>query len=266
MDVLSKKYQQKKEEIARSQKVDHFSNLFVFGRPAAGKSEFIDFIKNCEAYKRRKKFGIAPFEIIDDYFFYVELSENEGIFESLGVSRHLTKATSDGIVVTDRGCFDFVSEKINRMIVKREKERPDYFNTQSRLIEFSRGEAENGYEHCMKLLHKEILDQGAIIYIKASYQEAMRRNEARYQEKLKFSGLAHKVPEEAMERFYRDDDWNRLTRSESHGHIEIDGVKIPFVTLDNEEESKDPVVLEARYEAALQTLLGLWVKKQEKKE
>ncbi|MBI2342108.1 MAG: hypothetical protein HYU98_05190, partial [Deltaproteobacteria bacterium] len=63
----------------------HFHNLFAFGRPAAGKSEFIDCMKKCEQNERLEKFHIAPFEIIDDFLFLKELGQNETILEKFSI-------------------------------------------------------------------------------------------------------------------------------------------------------------------------------------
>ncbi|MFH1356787.1 MAG: hypothetical protein ABII18_06590 [bacterium] len=236
----------------------HFNNLFVFGRPASGKSEFITFMKECDDAKRLSQMCIAPFDMIDDYTFIVELSENEAIFESFGVERKITKDVQEGIVVTDPTYFDYASEKINRILKRNKEMQPDFFNEKSRLIEFSRGQDKISYQRALSLIDKETLANGSIIYIKASYEESIRRNDARYQEKLKHSFLAHKAPDEAMERYYQNDDWASLTKDESHGFITINDVRIPFVTMDNEQESKDPTVLEGRYQTALQKLSEIW--------
>ena len=243
-------------------KTDHFNNLFIFGRPASGKSEFIDFIKKCDDVKRRRKFFISPFEIFDDYLSLADLSENEEILEKLSRPRQITETTSDGIVVTDAVFFDFASQKIARILTKKSKTEPNYYDKGTRLIEFSRGIDNNGYERSLTQFKPEFLSNGAIIYIKVGYEEALRRNEARYKDKLKYSVLAHKVPEKAMEAFYQEDDWERLTSGADVGFVEIEGTEIPFVTLNNEPESKDVSVMEKRYEEALQKLFVLWKEKQ----
>ena len=236
----------------------HFQNLFVFGRPAGGKSEFIDFIKKCEPQKLLQQFHIGPFEIIDDFHFLWEVGENESIFENLSEKpsspRRFTEMTDDGVVVTDGAFFDFVSEKINRVFGRKN-------HSDTTLIEFSRGTGEVGYRRALSLLKEEILQPAAILYIKVSYQEALRRNEARYQDKLKHSILAHKVPERAMERFYQQDDWETLTKGEQAGFLKLNSANIPFVTMENEPESKNPQVMEKRYQEALDLL---WKKRKEK--
>lgn len=110
-----------------------------------------------------------------------------------------------------------------------------------------------------------VLKKGAIIYIKASFEEAWRRNVARYEEKRKFSILAHMVPREQMERLYGQDDWDLITKGEENGFIEISGVKIPFVTMDNEKEAKDPKIMMERYRNALDKLISSYLESRKEK-
>jgi hypothetical protein len=60
-----------------------------------------------------------------------------------------------------------------------------------------------------------------------------------------------------MEQRYAHDDWYEIA-GEQHGFIAINGVNIPYVTMNNEPESKDPEVLEHRYGEALNSLYKLW--------
>lgn len=232
----------------------HFENLFVFGRPAAGKSEFIDFMKMCEPAKRLEKFHIAPFDIVDDYLFLKELAENEDVLEKLGVPRVNTKLTKDGIVAISELFFLFVTEKLNLIFNQRYSPQIEMYKSKTVLIELSRGINRYGYKHSLSGLNKDILSHASIIYIKASYEESLRRNEARYQEKLKYSILAHKCPEEAMERYYKNDDWGEITHEKESGLLNIGGAEVPFVTMNNEPESKDDSVMEKRYFEALDKL------------
>lgn len=233
---------------------NHFNNLFVFGRPAGGKSEFIDFMKKCNPAKRKDKFHVAPFEIIDDYLFITEIAEFENILEKQSVKRWITKNTSDGICVQDDVYWGYAYEKINRILTKKAELQPKFYDENTMLIEFSRGVGISGYEKTLSNLKPEFLKNGAIIYIKVSFDESMRRNEARYQEKLKFSILAHKCPEEGMNRFYREDDWGVITSNKSSGYLKMNGIDVPFVTMNNEPEEKDLTVMEERYYKALEEL------------
>lgn len=236
---------------------NHFEHLFVFGRPAAGKSEFIDCMKKCEATKRLEKFHIAPFDILDDYLFLRELADNENILEKLSIPRRLTKITGDGIVAVDGLFFDFAAGKLNLIFTQKYIPNPEFYNAKTLLLEFSRGTGRDGYKKSLTSLKSELLKRSAILYVKASYEESIRRNEARYREKLKYSILAHKCPEEAMERFYRQDDWDEITDRRPSGLLNINGINIPFVTMDNEPESNDSMVMETRYAEALTKVFNL---------
>ncbi len=58
--------------------------------------------------------------------------------------------------------------------------------------------------------------------------------------------------------FFRDNDWSRITGGARHGYLELAGVCVPFVSMNNEPESMDPHVLRERYAAALGRLLDLY--------
>ena len=44
---------------------NNFPILIITGRPAAGKSEVIDFLKKCPALERLQRFHIADFEELE---------------------------------------------------------------------------------------------------------------------------------------------------------------------------------------------------------
>lgn len=236
----------------------HFENLFVFGRPASGKSEFIDFMKKCEPSKRLEDFHVAPLEFMDDYLFLTEIAEHEDVLEKINMPvKRLTKRTSDGIAVCDDLFWDFAIEKMNRIALQKYLPRKDFYNEKTLLIEFSRGVGRSGYSRTLSGLRNEILGKGAVIFVKVSFEESLRRNNARYQEKLKHSVLAHKCPEEIMYRYYKDNDWDELTSSKSSGVIDMNGLKVPFVTMNNEPELKEGPELYTRYKTALDKLAEL---------
>jgi hypothetical protein len=45
----------------------HFDILLLIARPAAGKSEIIDYLKNLPQDERRRRFHIGEFDEIDDF-------------------------------------------------------------------------------------------------------------------------------------------------------------------------------------------------------
>jgi hypothetical protein len=66
------------------------------------------------------------------------------------------------------------------------------------------------------------------------------------------------VPKETFDYYYSDHNWLELTHDEPVGNLNLNGVKVPFVTMNNEPESTDPVVLEKRYGNALNKLFELY--------
>jgi hypothetical protein len=234
-----------------------FDNLIVIGRPACGKSEFFDFIRNkINDADRLEKLFIAPFEEVDDFVWLWEKCEEDDIWEGLGYDRIMSKRQAHAYVVTNIHLWDFLLEKINHEVTARFLSNAKFYENKTLLIEFSRG-SKNAYQNAFNRISKEILKKSAIFYIKVSFEESLRRNEARYQEKLKHSILAHKVPDEEMYDYYNVDDWDHITNGKECGHLILRGLKVPFVTMNNEPESTDPAVIGPRYAATLGKLWDL---------
>ena len=81
-----------------------FPVLIFIGRPAAGKSEIIDYLKKMPDGARCAKLHIAPFVEIDDFVWVWQIFEDDLVWERLGRERLLTdknlgggQATSDGL-------------------------------------------------------------------------------------------------------------------------------------------------------------------------
>ena len=235
--------------------VDTFEVLLLLGRPASGKSEFIDFMKTCEVEDRARSYHIAPFEEIDDFPILWRVFEDDDIWESLGRGRVHSKRCNGNYAVSDDGLWPFLIERINA-----EAESlllsPGRLARRTLLIEFSRG-GSSGYVDALTRLSSGILGRAAALYVSVSFEESWRRNVARYDEKARNGILTHSVPREEMERSYGVDDWFDLTGG-GIGRLDVAGVSLPFATLPNEPESVDPVVLGERYRRALDPLYALW--------
>ena len=167
-----------------------------------------------------------------------------------------SKRAGHGYILDSGDLFDFLMEKFDFEIAKRYLSDSGFYGDNTLLIEFSRG-GERPYAPALARLRREIFERAAILYVEVSGEESLRRNEARYREKLKSSILAHKCPDEDMARFYRDDDWPALTGKKMDGLLSVSGVDVPFVNMPNEPESVDPAVLGPRHGAALDKLWKL---------
>lgn len=233
-----------------------FDHLFILGRPASGKSEFLDFMSKLSDSDRAARFHLGKMKVIDDFVWLWEKFEEDDLWEKVNGKRLHSRPVKDGYILGSADLFDFLIEKLNHEIARRYLKDPGFYSDHTLLIEFSRG-GERPYAPALERFDRKIYERAAIFYVEVSGEESIRRNEARYQEKLKHSILAHKCPDGDMARFYRDDDWPKITEGKRDGFVTLAGVKVPFVTMMNEPESTDPAVLGPRYGNALDKLWRL---------
>lgn len=233
-----------------------FEHLFVLGKPASGKSEFLDMLYKLSDAERLERMFIRKMNVLDDFVWLWEKFEEDNIWEKIGKKRLHSERSGNGYILKDAALFDFLIEKLNKKVKTEYLNNEQFYNKNSILIEFARG-GEVPYKPALESFDSEILKRSAILYVDVPHAESARRNEARYQEKLKHSILAHKTPDEDMNRFYKKDDWPEITEGKEMGYLTLNGVKVPFLTLNNVPELKDPVELAKRYSPALGRLIEL---------
>lgn len=239
-----------------------FDHIIINGRPGGGKSELIDFIRNTPLEKRQEMFHIGELTFEDDFVWLWEKFQEDDLWESLGYSRLYSRRHPLGYVQFDdqkssHPLLDLCCAKFNQVIRAKYLNHPEFYVDHTLFIEFARGMADGGYRHVYDLLDDDILKRSAILYIKVSYAESRRKNEARYQEALKGSILSHSLPEESLVRFSEADDWDELTDGRESGYLNLRGIEVPFVTMNNEPELKSGPELDERYHKALTTLKSL---------
>jgi len=234
-----------------------FPNLFVLGRPASGKSEFIDYMSQTPLPLRAERYAIGDFSVLDDFVFLWQHFQEDDDLEKQGKPRRLSRPAEFGYVVASDSVWDILIDDINAAWRARTASdgQPDH----TTLVEFSRGKT-YGYARALSRVDPRILQQAAILYIQVSFEESWRRNLARYDEKRKSGILTHSVPRAEMERTYGEDDWGLLTHGKPDGYVQIQGVTVPFVTMFNEPESTERLVLDRRYGYSLTSLKLLWDK------
>ncbi len=233
-----------------------FDHLFVLGRPAGGKSEFIDFMKQLPADERAAGFGIGRFEEVDDFPWLWEACLDDDAREQRGEPRLVSERTPEGYNIVKPKFRGSLIDRFNDTIVSRYLSNPSFYDQGTLLIEFARG-TDDGFRDSLERFHGDILRRGAILYINVSFEESFRRNNARYRKGLEESILFHKVPDRDMYGFFRDNDWTQMAGGAPDGWLELAGVRVPFVSMLNEPESTDPAVLHARYGTALRRLRDL---------
>jgi len=234
-------------------KPNHFPVIILLGRPAAGKSEVIDYFKNISADERLSRFHVGSFEEFDDFLHVWETFEIDDILSRYGKPRIWS---DDKYFFKDDFVWNLYIERINLAYRKKLAARPDYHDRMTALIEFSRG-GENGFGEAFSFLHEEILKRACIIYIKVSYEESFRKNKRRARPGMEDSILYHSLPDQKMEFYYKTNDWEKLT-AKSPTHIDIKGFKVPYAVFENEpEKTLDPGKLGAELERATAKLWSL---------
>lgn len=231
-----------------------FDHLFVLGRPASGKSEFIDFIKKTDVAQRIELFHIAELEELDDYMILAGKFKEDNIWERLLGKGMYSTRDGGGHLVDDLDLFRFGINQINKALVNRYIPNEDFYKDHTMFIEFARG-CDLGYQVTLDQFHPDVFKRAAIFFIDCSFEECWRRNVARYEAKKKYSVLAHLVPRSEMEKLYFTHDWTDMTKGEQAGYIKLKDVTVPFVTMDNEKELKDPTALTKRYKQSLDVLI-----------
>lgn len=234
--------------------MNHFPILIITGRPAAGKSELIDYLKKCDPKERLQRFHIADFEELDDFVYVWETFEIDDILSRHGKPR---KWTDEKYWFNDHFIWNLYIERISLEYRKKLARNPAYHERITTLIEFARG-GENGIYEALTYLHEEILKRAALIYIRVSYEESVRKNRRRARKGQEDSILHHSLPDEKMEFYYKTNDWDALEAKNPH-HIEVKGFKIPYAVFENEpEKTLDPKLIGDELERVTGKLWGAW--------
>ncbi|MFH1682051.1 MAG: hypothetical protein ABIH26_15585 [Candidatus Eisenbacteria bacterium] len=213
---------------------DTFELIALVGRPAAGKSEVIDYLKKTGRAERISRFHIGDFIEIDDFPFIWERFQDDDILARLGMERMFT----DGkYYFKDERIWDFFIEKIGGRVEEIERLDPGAFEGTTGILEFARG-GENAFRSAFGRLTDGILGRLGVVYIEVSYEESCRKNARRARPGLEGSILHHSLPQEKMEFYYRTNDWPVLA-SGREGFFSVRGIRVPYAVLPNEPEVTD---------------------------
>jgi hypothetical protein len=225
--------------------------ILLIGRPAAGKSEVIDYLKKTPVPERLERFHIGEFTEIDDFPYIWNWFEEDDILQKLGRERLYTKPD---YYFKDEIAWDVCLEKINLAFEKLKRDDKAILTEKTVIIEFARG-GENAFAHAFSILSEEILKQAGICYIKVSYEESSRKNQRRKRKGLEDSVLFHSLPQEKMDYYYKINDWDKIA-SGLEGTINVKGIDVPYTVLPNEPEVTDAP---EKLGPALETAFGrLW--------
>jgi len=208
---------------------DRFDIVILTARPAAGKSEVINYLKNTDVATRIKRFHIGEFEEIDDFPFVWDTFVIDDILTKHGKPRLFT---DEDYYFKDHFTWNLFIEKINVAYAKKLATNPNYHDQYTAIIEFARG-GENGIGEALSYLSDDILNKAGIVYIDVSYEESLRKNRARKRVGQEDSILFHSLPDEKMEFYYKTNDWEKLTKNDPE-FITVKDIKIPYSVFHNE--------------------------------
>lgn len=206
-----------------------FDTLMLLARPAAGKSEIINYLHNTPLDERIKRFHIGEFIEVDDFPMLWTWFEEDRIREDMGMKRlHSTKDEE----FNDPRLWDVL---IRRICLEHQKLIRDQENNPTVVIEFSRGTEHGGYKSAFNNLSQDVLERLAILYVDVSWEESLRKNRKRFNPDRPDSILEHALPDERLERLYKEIDWEEVTASDPD-FIEIQGAEVPYIVLDNQDD------------------------------
>jgi len=231
----------------------HFPILIITGRPAAGKSEVIDFLKKCDPILRLEKFHIANFEELDDFVYVWETFELDDLMTRFKKPRIWS---DEKYWFKDQYIWDLYMDRMALDYKKKVLKDPAYHDKMTTLVEFARG-GENAIHHALTFLSDEMLSKASLVYIKVPYEESVRKNRRRARPGQEDSILYHSLPDEKMEFYYKTNDWEQLTAKDPN-FIEVKGHKIPCCAFENmPEKTMDPVLIAPELERVTKKLWSL---------
>lgn len=235
---------------------DTFDILLLIARPAAGKSEIIDYLKRTALEGRVRRFHIGEFGEIDDFPMLWSWFEEDALLAEMGYSRLHTDA--EGYFLGSR-LWDLLVRRICLEYRKQQHPAAGKLAPATTILEFSRGKEHGGYARAFANLSHEVVEKLAIVYVNVSWAESLRKNRQRFNPQRPDSILEHGLSDDKLERLYKEDDWGEISAADLH-FVAIQGQRVPYVVFENEDDVTtgrgDP--LGARLEVCLGRLWELY--------
>jgi len=209
-----------------------FAILLLIARPAAGKSEIIDYLKNVSHEDRINRFHVGQLDEIDDFPMLWTWFEEDNLLKKMGY---------DSIHTDSEGYFlkpyfwDLLIERINLEYGKRIRDIPGYIDNFTTLVEFSRGSEHGGYRSAFTHLSQTMLEKMAVLYIDVPWEESLRKNRGRFNPAKPDSILEHALPDAKLERLYKETDWKEVSQMDP-SYLSIQNQRVPYVVFDNKDD------------------------------
>jgi len=206
--------------------------LFLIGRPAAGKSEIIDFLKKTPVDERRQRFHIGEFEEIDDFPMIWSWFEEDDILSRAGYPRLHTDAAGYFI---DTYLWHLLIQRLELDFWKLSREKTGFGDKRTAIIEFARGAEHGGFSGAFAHFSDGLLRRGAVMYIDVPFEESLRKNRRRFNPDKPYSILEHGLSDEKLKKLYGASDWEDLSAS-SREHLRIRGEQVPYAVFPNADD------------------------------
>ncbi|WP_119071884.1 hypothetical protein [Aggregatilinea lenta] len=229
-----------------------FPIIILNGRPAAGKSELLAYLRSLPADQRRERHHIGELHEIDDFPMLWTWFEEDALLEDK-FGRARLHTTPDGDFLYE-DLWHLLVERMNLDYTKLVRDDPGAANDTT-LIEFSRGSEHGGYRKAYAHLSETILRQAAIFYIDVPYEESLRKNRRRFNPDKPDSILEHGLTDAKLERLYHEVDWEHVSAGDPEV-ITINGIDVPYAVFPNSDDVTTTLgeVFEQRLENTLGTL------------
>ncbi len=224
----------------------HFPILILTGRPASGKSEVIDFLKKCDPIVRLERFHIANFEELDDFIYVWETFELDDLMTQMGKDRVWS---DEKYWFKEPYIWDLYIKRLALDYQKKIVKDPGYHDRFTTLVEFARG-GDDAIRHALSFLSDGMLEKAALLYIRVSYEESVRKNRRRARPGQEDSILYHSLPDSKMEAYYKTNDWDQI-EARDPDFIGIRNFRIPYAVFENmPEKTLDPALIGDELERA----------------
>jgi hypothetical protein len=215
---------------------NHIPVLILIGRPGAGKSEVIKYLRDSSDTERLSRFHIGPFVEIDDFPMLWAWFEEDHLLSEMGYERLHTDA--DGFFI-HHGLWNLLVRRLELDHRKLLADNPEFARRGTAIVEFSRGGEHGGFSTAFSHLSDPFLSQAAVLYIDVSYEESLRKNRRRFNPDRPHSILEHGLPDDKLEALYAASDWPDFSAA-SPTHLHVRKVRVPYVVFPNEDDVTTP--------------------------
>ena len=211
----------------------HFPVLIFIGRPASGKSEIVEFLKQTPRSERERRFRIAKMDIFDDFPILWSWFEEDDILSKRFKQPRLH--SDDRYYFKHKYLWHVLIERLGLEYEKRLVSGNDYHDNITTIVEFSRGSEHGGYREAFKHLPGHLLQLASVIYVNVSFEESLRKNRLRFNPDQPGSILKHSLPDDKISNLYRHDDWAEFTSSDPR-FIRFGSIQVPYYVFENEDD------------------------------